>query len=75
MLQAHGSSVVMERVETLQGQVDSAIGSPVKRAEAATQLPVSGAARVPSGREGLPLTFEVPAGGSKEANFPLKSRG
>src|SRR5919204_968860 len=47
------------RVETLEGQVDAAIGSPVKRVEAAVGLPVSGTAQA----KRLPLTLDVPAGG------------
>jgi len=47
------------RLESLEGQVDAAIGSPVGRVEAAVGLPVSGTAQA----ETLPLTLEVPAGG------------
>jgi alpha-L-rhamnosidase len=47
------------RVETLEGQVDAAIGSPVKRVEAAVGLPVSGTAQA----EKLPLAVDVPAEG------------
>ncbi|MFL5658854.1 MAG: alpha-L-rhamnosidase N-terminal domain-containing protein, partial [Ktedonobacteraceae bacterium] len=47
------------QVETLDGQVDTAIGSPVKRVEAAVSLPVLRTAQAAQ----LPLTLEVPAGG------------
>src|ERR671938_870807 len=47
------------RLETLEGQVDAAIGSPVKRVEAAVGLPVSGTAQA----EKLPLAVDVPAEG------------
>ena len=47
------------RIETLEGQVDAAIGSPVKRVEAAAGLPVSGTTQA----EKPPLTLDVPASG------------
>ena len=46
-------------VDTLEGQVDTAITSPVTRVEAVAGLPVSGTARAQT----VPLTVEVPAGG------------
>jgi hypothetical protein len=46
--------------ETLDGQVDTTISSPVRRVEAAVGLPVVGAAQA----EGLPLTLDIPAGGA-----------
>jgi hypothetical protein len=48
------------RAEYLAGQVDPAVGDPVKRLEAAIDLPVTG----PAEGVGLPLSLEVPAGGS-----------
>jgi hypothetical protein len=47
-------------LEILQGQLDPAIGSPVKRVEAAVHLPVSRSAE----GEGLPVNIDVPAGGT-----------
>src|SRR5205823_14525408 len=47
------------RVETLAGQVDAAVGSPVKRVEATVGLPIANTALV----EQLPLTVDIPAGG------------
>ena len=47
------------RVETLAGQVDAAVGSPVKRVEATVGLPISNTAPA----EQLPLTVDVPADG------------
>jgi hypothetical protein len=54
-------------VETLDGRVDAAIGSPVKRVEAAAGLPVADMAR----REQLPLTLNVPAGGMARVTFDM----
>ena len=48
------------QVETLDGLVDPAIGSPVKRVEAAAGFPVSTTAQA----EHLPLSMDVPAGGT-----------
>src|SRR4051794_35138449 len=41
--------------ETLDGQVDTTISSPVRRVEAAVGLPIAGAAQA----EGLPLTLDI----------------
>lgn len=46
------------QVELLQGQVDAAIGSPVRSVEAAIELPPSGTPAV----EQLPLSIDIPAG-------------
>lgn len=48
------------RIEILAGQVDSAIGSPVRRVEAAINLPVSATSLANT----LPLTVDVSAGGA-----------
>ncbi len=48
------------QVEALDGLVDPAIGSPVKRVEAAAGFPVSTTAQA----EHLPLSMDVPAGGT-----------
>ena len=48
------------QVEALDGLVDPAIGSPVKRVEAAVGFPVSTTAQA----EHLPLSMDVPAGGT-----------
>ena len=47
------------RAETLTGELDPEISSPVKRVEAAASLPVAAAMQV----ERLPLTIDVPTGG------------
>jgi alpha-L-rhamnosidase len=46
------------QVETLDGRLDAEIGSPVKRVDAALDLPISTTSRA----ERLPLTLEIPAG-------------
>src|SRR5262249_49746803 len=48
------------RIETLAGQVDTALGSPVRRVEAAIGWPVSGATNA----DRLPLTVDIPAAGT-----------
>jgi alpha-L-rhamnosidase len=55
------------QVETLEGQVELAIGSPVGRVQAALGLPVS----VTTQAEHLPLTLDVPAGGMVRLSFDM----
>ncbi|MDQ5850871.1 MAG: family 78 glycoside hydrolase catalytic domain, partial [Chloroflexota bacterium] len=55
------------KVETLDGQVDATIGSPVKRVEAAVGLPVSGTSQA----EHLPLMVDVPSGAMARLNLDM----
>ena len=55
------------QVETLVGEIDQAIGSPVKRIEAAVSLAVAHSAQA----ERVPLTLDVPAGGTLRLTFDM----
>jgi hypothetical protein len=57
------------RLETLRGQVDMAIGSPVMRVQAALGLPISATTLA----EQLPLSLDVPAGGMVRLSFDMGS--
>src|SRR5919202_1528055 len=51
------------QVEILEGQVDAAIASPVRRVQAVASLPVSQATQPASSGRPLPVTVDVPSGG------------
>lgn len=59
------------QIDTLDGEVDTAIGSPVKRVEAARNLPLVHTTQLDLAEHALPLSVEVPSGDTVRLIFDM----